>query len=145
MIFEMPMKLVPIAHLLVCTVLLIGLGGCASTRKISDPLTLSSVSALAQPLSAGILGGDFGQSLDRTSMNRAVQAEYIALEKGRSGSPVKWKGLSEISGKVIPQQPYQVGSSDCRRYEHILQDGGTEKRATGTACRNDKGSWVPLK
>ncbi|MFK5977780.1 MAG: hypothetical protein QM488_02705 [Rhizobiaceae bacterium] len=126
-------------------VLLIGLSGCASTKKMSDSLILSSVSALAQPLSAGILGGNFGQSLDRTSMSRAIQAEYIALEKGRSGSPVTWKGLSEISGKVIPQQPYQVGSSDCRRYEHILQDGAVEKRATGTACRNDKGSWVPLK
>ena len=112
---------------------------------MSDSLMLSSVSSLAQPLSAGILSGDLGQSLDRTSMNRAIQAEYIALEKGRSGSPVMWKGLLEISGKVIPQQPYQVGSSDCRRYEHILQDGETEKRATGTACRDDNGSWVPLK
>lgn len=139
------MKMTSIARSLFFTVLLIGISGCETTRKMSDSLALSSVSGLAQPLSAGILGGDFGESLDRTSMNRAIQAEYIALEKGRSGSPVVWTGLSEISGKVIPQQPYQVGSTDCRRYEHILQDGEAEKRATGTACRNDKGSWVPLK
>lgn len=141
----MPMKMISLARLLLFAVLLIGLSGCASTSKMSDSLTLATVSTLAKPLSAGILGGDLGESLDRTSMNRAIQAEYIALEKGQSGSPVSWKGLAEISGKVIPQQPYQVGSTDCRRYEHILQDGGTEKRATGTACRNDKGSWVPLK
>ena len=139
------MKMISVVRALFFAVLLTGFSGCASTSKMSDSLVLSSVSALAQPLSAGILGGDFGESLDRTSMNRAVQAEYIALEKGQSGSPVVWKGLSEISGKVIPQQPYQVGSADCRRYEHILQDGGAEKRATGTACRDDKGSWVPLK
>ena len=89
----MLMKLIPIVRPLLCAVLLTGLSGCASTSKMSDSLTLASVSALARPLSEGILGSDFGETLDRTSKNRAVQAEYIALEKGQSGSPVVWKGL----------------------------------------------------
>jgi len=77
-------------------------------------------------------------------MKNALQAEYSALEKGRSGFPVPWTGSSGIAGKVIPQQPYQVGSTNCRRYEHVLQDRGTISRAIGTACRNSNGAWVPL-
>jgi len=146
--FLKSMKIRAFAQLSVCLALVTGLGGCGSAGKLSGSFSSTSdgsFSAMAQSLSAGILGTDFGNSLDSSSMKKALRAEYLALEKGRSGFPVPWIGTSGFTGKVIPQQPYQVGSTDCRRYEHILQEHGEEKRAIGTACRNAEGGWVPLK
>ena len=124
---------------------LVGLAGCNSTNNLETSASNGQFSSdISNSLASGILGGKFGNSMDKKSMKNALQAEYSALEKGRSGFPVPWTGSSGIAGKVIPQQPYQVGSTNCRRYEHVLQDRGTISRAIGTACRNSNGAWVPL-
>ncbi len=95
-------------------------------------------------LAGGVIGGNIGRRLDYQSRQSALQAEYNALETGRSGAPVRWQGTGQTYGEVVPQQPYQVGASNCRRYTHTIYIGGQPETATGTACRNADGTWTPL-
>jgi surface antigen len=111
------------------------LSGC-STLESSDTVRL------AAPLREGILAGDLGAELPDKAKKRAADAEYRALEAGQTGAPVTWK-LAEVQGSVVPQQPYSVGSTNCRRYTHTITQDGMARSATGTACRRD-GVWRPL-
>ncbi|MDJ0614906.1 MAG: glycine zipper 2TM domain-containing protein [Rhizobiaceae bacterium] len=95
-------------------------------------------------LAGGVIGGNIGRNLDERSRNAALQAEYNALENGRSGQPVNWQGSGSTYGQVVPQQAYQVGSQDCRRYTHTIYIDGQPSQASGTACRNPDGTWTPL-
>ncbi|MEM9278692.1 MAG: glycine zipper 2TM domain-containing protein [Pseudomonadota bacterium] len=95
-------------------------------------------------LAGGIIGGSIGQSLDQGSRQSALQAEYNALERGAPGQPVRWQGNNGTYGQVVPQQTYQVGSQNCRRYTHTIFIDGSPQQATGTACRNADGTWTPL-
>jgi surface antigen len=111
------------------------LAGCAS-------LDSSDTMKLAAPLREGILAGDLGTELPDKVKKRAADAEYKALEGGQTGAPVNWK-VAEVQGTVVPQQPYSVGSTNCRRYTHTITQDGIARSATGTACRRD-GLWRPL-
>ena len=95
-------------------------------------------------LAGGLIGGNMGRKLDYSSRQNALHAEYNALEYGNPGAPVNWEGSRGTYGTVVPQQTYQVGSSNCRRYTHTIYIDGNPETATGTACRNADGSWTPL-
>ena len=95
-------------------------------------------------LAGGVIGGSIGRGLDERSTNAALAAEYNALENGSAGQPVAWQGSDGTYGQVVPQQPYQVGSQNCRRYTHTIYIDGTPQEASGTACRNPDGTWRPL-
>lgn len=95
-------------------------------------------------LAGGVIGGSIGRGLDNRSKNAALNAEYNALERGPAGQPVAWQGANGTYGQVVPQQPYQVGSQNCRRYTHTIYIDGTPQEASGTACRNSDGTWQPL-
>lgn len=95
-------------------------------------------------LAGGILGGSIGRGLDERSKDAALAAEYNALERGAPGQPVAWQGSGGTHGRVVPQQTYQVGSQNCRRYTHTIFIDGRPQEASGTACRNPDGTWRPL-
>ena len=96
-------------------------------------------------LAGGLIGANVGRKLDYASRQNALSAEYNALEYGSPGTPVNWQGSSSRTyGTVVPQQTYQVGSSNCRRYTHTIYIDGRPETAAGTACRNPDGSWTPL-
>lgn len=95
-------------------------------------------------LAGGVIGGSIGRGLDQRSRDAALAAEYNALERGSAGQPVAWQGSNGTYGQVVPQQPYQVGSQNCRRYTHTIYIDGTPQEASGTACRNPDGTWQPL-
>lgn len=103
-------------------------------------LLATAVGAVA----GGIIGENIGRRLDDNSRQAALEAEYNALERGRAGQPVPWQGNNGYYGQVVPQQTYQVGSQNCRRYTHTVYIDGTPQQATGTACRNPDGTWTPL-
>jgi len=111
------------------------LSGCSATGN-------GDTARLAAPLREGILAGDLGAELTDKAKKRAADAEYRALEAGQTGAPVTWK-LAEVQGSVVPQQPYSVGSTNCRRYTHTITSDGMARSATGTACRRE-GVWRPL-
>jgi len=127
--------------------------GCANSRASVGNVSGSQfegarkqkvTGTLADELSVGILGGKLGSDLSSLSRKKALEAEYKALETGRSGNPVNWEGSEGTSGKIVPQQPYQVGNSDCRRYAHTITQDGSTATGTGTACRDERGAWIPL-
>jgi len=102
------------------------------------------IATAAGALAGGIIGGGIGRNLDNNSRQAALGAEYNALERGQAGQPVNWQGDNGTYGQVVPQQTYQVGSQNCRRYTHTIYIDGTPQEATGTACRNANGTWTPL-
>ena len=71
---------------------------------------------------------------------RALEAEYRALEAAPGGQPVVWSGRT-MSGQVVAAAPYQVGSQNCRQYTHTVTVDGKQTVARGSACRNDNGTW----
>ena len=84
-----------------------------------------------------------GAALSQADMQRALEAEYRALEAAPGGQPVVWQGKG-VGGSVVAAAPYQVGSQNCRQYSHTLTVEGRETATRGAACRNADGAWAPL-
>jgi len=100
----------------------------------------------ATPFIASLEGGIVartGVELSDSDRQRALEAEYRALEAAPGGQPVVWSGRG-VSGQVVAAAPYQVGSQNCRQYTHTVTAEGKQTQARGAACRNPDGSWTPL-
>lgn len=116
---------------------MLGLQACDTTNAQVPALAVRS-------LDRGVLSGNLGDALDPKARKLAAEAEYRALESGQTGLPVSWKLTDRVYGNVVPQQPYSVGSVNCRRYVHTINAKGDVRSATGTACRGEDGIWLPL-
>jgi surface antigen len=124
------------------------LSGCTTNSRPSTPGggLLSRPSVTSTPYIASLQGGIVARSgvtLERNDLQRALEAEYRALEGARGGQPVAWSG-DEARGQVVAAAPYQVGNQNCRQYNHTLTSGGRETKVRGAACRNPDGTWTPL-
>jgi surface antigen len=117
------------------------LSGCQALNgpKIGNAASPGRFIAALNGGIVGLTGADLGDG----DKQRALEAEYRALEAAPGGQAVTWTGRS-YSGKVVAAAPYQVGSQNCRQYSHTLQTPNGEKVAKGVACRNQDGSWTPL-
>ena len=113
------------------------LGGCQT-------LSAANTTKLATPLKTSLAASDIGTGLDDKTRLLAANTEYRALETGRAGAPVAWKASDRVFGSVTPQQPYSVGTTNCRRYTHSITINGSARSATATACRSEDGIWTPL-
>jgi surface antigen len=93
-------------------------------------------------LAGGLIGAEIGRSLDERDRQKALAAEYRALEFGRAGRPVAWRNEnSGIYGEVVTGPGYEVNSLDCRDYTHTIYIDGRARIARGTACRQPDGTW----
>ena len=110
-----------------------GFGGGSRSPSSGNPVMVS-----------GLISGPIGAGLGAGEKQRALAAEFQALEYAQSGQAVTWTGGSGRSGSVVPAQPYRVGSQDCRQFAHKVVIDGTTRTARGTACRNPDGSWATL-
>lgn len=104
----------------------------------------ANITQLSVPLKASLVAGDLGAGLDQKTLALAANTEYRALEAGRAGAPVNWRISDRLYGAVTPQQPYTVGTTNCRRYTHSISVDGTPRVAAATACRGEDGIWTPL-
>ena len=134
----------------VALIALTALAGCKTTGTGVAAGTASatvSPAASSAPFIAALQGGIVARSgveLNKSDLQRALEAEYRALEAARGGQPVAWSGRG-VSGEVVAAAPYQVGSQNCRQYTHTLTlEGNKQAVARGAACRNPNGSWTPL-
>ena len=84
-----------------------------------------------------------GVQLGESDRQRALEAEYRALEFSEVGQSTEWAGRN-MKGRVVAAAPYQVGSQNCRSYTPTVNADGRELRARGSACRNADGAWTPL-
>ncbi len=110
-------------------------GGATATAKADSALFITA-------LQGGIVSRT-GVKLSRSETQRALEAEYRALEAAPGGQPVTWAG-GETRGEVIAAAPYQVGKQNCRQFTHKVVSGNRVLEARGAACRNANGTWTPL-
>ena len=95
-------------------------------------------------LVGGFIGNEIGANLDANDRRLAVDAEFRALEYGRAGVPVQWRGRSGRYGDVIAGAQYRVNDTNCRDYTHTIYIDGRPEVARGTACRQPDGTWQPV-
>ena len=134
------------------TSLLLAVAGCTTGAAELDNSALGSnagnkwpiTNTRADELNKGVLGSEFGENLDRGNLKTALLGEFEALDKGQTGNAVTWQGSNFVTGKITPQQVFEVGGARCRRYQHVILQGGKKRSAIGTACKDDEGSWIPL-
>ncbi|MDF1601337.1 hypothetical protein PZ895_16370 [Mesorhizobium sp. YIM 152430] len=123
-------------------------GGSALVGAFASPMGAASAqpmsASIAEAMAGGLIGRTLGENLDRADRQRALEAEYRALEYTASGESVSWQGDGRLSGRVMAAPPYRVGSQNCRQYTHTVSQNGAERVGRGTACRNEDGSWTPL-
>jgi surface antigen len=116
--------------------------GAAGALASLSPLKTNSSATYIKALEGGIVSRT-GVKIGDSDLQRALEAEYRALEAAPGGQPVVWSGRG-VSGKVVAAAPYQVGSQNCRQYTHTVTVDDKETQARGAACRNDDGTWTPL-
>ncbi|MBB6220891.1 surface antigen [Rhizobium leguminosarum] len=122
------------------------LTGCTTTKGAASRGIFSSKPSASAAFLTALQGGLVGRSgvtLSDSDKQRALEAEYRALEGAAVGQPMLWTG-KDITGKVVAAAPYQVGSQNCRQYTHTLTVDGKDTVVRGAACRNEDGSWSPL-
>ena len=119
--------------------------GVFSSPPTSSPAVKSRL--LVSPPSngaviGGISSGAIGQQMSTRERGIASDAEYRALEYGRSGAPVAWTyPAMNDRGSIVPGRPYKKGDQYCRTYTHTINRGGSPVIVKGVACREDNGTW----
>ncbi|MBB3649928.1 surface antigen [Rhizobium sp. BK619] len=124
----------------------VALSGCTTTKGAASRGIFSSKPSASAAFLTALQGGLVGRSgvtLSDSDKQRALEAEYRALEGAAVGQPMLWTG-KDVTGKVVAAAPYQVGSQNCRQYTHTLTVDGKDTVVRGAACRNEDGSWSPL-
>ena len=141
------MKLGISSSIIAVLLLIVPLSGCGTTAAKGALARLSPIrSNPSAPFITALDGGivsHTGVTISDSDKQRALEAEYRALEAAPGGQPVIWSGRG-ISGQVIASAPYQVGSQNCRQYTHTVTVDAKPTVARGSACRNDNGTWTPL-
>lgn len=93
-------------------------------------------------VAGGLIGNRIGAAADADARERAMQAEYQALQYGPPNTPVVWRDPDEnVYGEVIPGEPYVRAGADCRDYTHTIYVDGRPEVGRGTACRLPDGTW----
>jgi surface antigen len=130
-----------IASFLALTALLGLFAACGSNRG-ADTVGATGSVASGKTVIGGIAGKEIGRRMGDQERRIAADAEYRALEYGRSGAPVDWKNpATRHRGSIVPGRPYQAGNQYCRSYTHTVYTGSSPDLAKATACRSPDGTW----
>ena len=93
-------------------------------------------------LGGAFLGSEIGKSMDQVDRQKAANTQQTALENNRSGVSSSWSNPDNgHNGSVTPTRTYRENGQDCREYEHRVTIGGRSEVITGTACRQENGTW----
>jgi len=120
----------------------IALAGCQSAGSRGAPPVAYAPTPAERP-AVGLAGNAIAPDLSAKDLRAALEAEYRALEYGRTGAPVVWRGRSR-RGEVIAGPRYRINDYDCRDYTHIIATKRRTERAHGTSCRRPNGAWEPV-
>ena len=107
----------------------LAVAGCAKTGGLAE----------ASP----VVGAVAGAGLDAGAKRAAKDAEYRALEFGRTGTPVTWQN-GKNHGDVVPGPLYHVNAFDCRDFTQTIYVGSEPHATHATACRQPDGTWQPV-
>lgn len=94
-------------------------------------------------LGGALIGNEIGRSLDRADKIAMTNAAGDALENNRIGEASTWSNPdSGNSGRITPTRTWQRDNGTyCREYSNVVIIDGREEVLTGTACRQDDGTW----
>ncbi|WP_279477842.1 hypothetical protein [Aureimonas sp. SK2] len=115
------------------------LSGCLTSAPRTAPEPLSERAAALR----GSIAPTSSVKLSTSAEQRALQAQYQALQFGTVGQPVGWEA-DGFKGEITPTQLYRVGSQDCRGYTHVISRGASKVRQVGSACRSGSDLWTPV-
>ena len=85
--------------------------------------------------------------MDKADVQLANQALAKALETRTKGQSLTWfNPANRHSGSVTPLRTFRHSSGEwCRDYRELLYIGKASQQWQDTACRNQQGSWRPLR
>ena len=90
----------------------------------------------------GYLGNQVGKSLDQADRVAAEKNAQQSLEYAKTGTTSGWTNPDTgHSGTFTPGQPQQTAGTWCRPFEQTITVDGRTETATGTACRQQDGTW----
>ncbi len=136
------MKITSSVCVVLCALLL---AGCETLRGARNPDSIGLATSKTDAL-AFQADQRFGSTLTGKERQRLSVAERKALDYGTNGQQVGWKGDSDkVSGVIVAFQPFQVGTANCRRFEHRLNAKKGQEKAIGTACKRADGQWRLVK
>lgn len=126
---------------IVGTLLGAALGGLLGSQIGSG--TGNKVAIGAGVLAGGLFGNRVGSKMDCDDQGYHNRTAQSALETQRVGATSSWNNPdSGHSGTVTPTRTWQrYDGRYCREFEQTVQIEGRLERATGTACRQDDGTW----
>lgn len=114
--------------------------GAAGAQKAKGPDRATAKASGS--VVGGIGGNEIGQEMSTRERGVAANAEYRALEYGRSGAPVAWDyPAMSHRGSIVPGRPFKKGEQYCRTYTHTISRGGSPEAVKGIACRETNGTW----
>jgi surface antigen len=119
--------------------------GAFSSPVSPNPAVKARI-AVSTPGDRAVIGGiaseGVGQQMSTRERGIAADAEYRALEYGRSGAAVAWTyPAMNDRGSIVPGRPYKKGDQYCRTYTHTIKRAGSSAILKGVACREDNGTW----
>jgi surface antigen len=119
------------------------LGGAAVGGLLAAALGGKGGVVVASALAGALIGGYVGHKLDAKDKQMAAQAATLAFERNASGQPSVWNNPDTGNhGQVVPTHTYQLASGQyCRQYTQTIWVGNEPEKSSGTACRQQDGSW----
>ncbi|MGB0672094.1 MAG: RT0821/Lpp0805 family surface protein [Rhodospirillales bacterium] len=123
------------------TLLGAGLGGLAGSQIGSGKGQMAAIGLGV--LAGAVLGNQIGSSLDKADKLMLERTTQSSLEYNKSGESSAWANPdSGNKGTVTPTRTYvSSNGTNCREYETIVNIGGRDEVAKGTACRQEDGTW----
>jgi surface antigen len=101
-----------------------------------------AAATVAGVLVGGLIGNQIGKDLDDEERERALEAEYRALEYGPDDEPTEWRGSRDgYHGYTKPGRRYTQHNMQCREFTSTIYINGRPETARGKACRRPDGTW----
>jgi surface antigen len=103
----------------------------------------SKIAIGAGVLAGGFLGNKIGASMTCEDKTYHEETTQNALETQSVGQVSSWTNPdSGHEGSITPVKTYQQDDGKyCREFEQTVLVDGREERGTGTACRDEDGTW----
>lgn len=123
-----------------------GLGGGLAGGLIGSQIGAGEGNLLAVgigTLAGAWLGSEIGASLDRADQAYAAQTYQQTFDTYPTGQTGQWRNPDTGHyGTVTPTHTYVAGNGqNCREFTQTIYVGGQAQTGTGTACRNNNGTW----
>lgn len=121
---------------------LLGAGGGALLGNQFGKGTGNVVMTAIGAVAGGWLGNEIGSSLDNADRAALQNAQYRAYD-APVGKTITWKNPQNGNyGSFTPVRDGQASDgSYCREFNQVVNIGGKQQNAYGTACRQPDGSW----